>query len=97
MKITRKDIVIFIAELAICTLALILAGCCTSKVTLPDGTEFIHQPFLFQSTANKVEFHYEDPNCVMWVIANDPNRSVSPGKLNIIEPRTGITAGLEAK
>ena len=79
----------------------ILTGCSTTKWKFPDGSEFLHQPFWFQAKAKKVDCYYErtDPNgtgYVFWLIVDDPNRSVNPGRLKLIEPRTKIEGTLTA-
>ena len=101
MKNKLKDIACIAGILASIIILIWLTGCSTSKVTLPDGTEIIHQPVFQRSAADQIEFYYKSedpngPNYTVWVGLNGSKRSVNPGKLSIIEPRTGINATLTA-
>ena len=102
MTTKTKVILEVTATLVLLFLALWAIGCSTSKVILPDGTVILHQPVFLKTTAAVVDFYYEseDPNGVsylVWLVVNDPNRSVNPGQLTIIEPRTGINATVTAE
>jgi len=85
MKTLITNIIIFLCAvtltLAILGVASILSGCTTDKITLPDGTEILHQKLFYVGTAKRAEFYYEDPNTVIWIIADDPNSRVNPGRL----------------
>ena len=78
-------------------LLLMLAGCINFKTTLPNGTEILYQRMFMETQAKKIDYYFEDPNTLIWIIANDPNSSVNPGRLIIKEPKTDIVVGLESK
>lgn len=79
-----------------------IAGCSSSKMIFPDKSILLHQSVFQEATADKYDVYYEHvyPDgsyYVLWVVINDPNRSVNPGQFTIIEPRTGINATITAE
>ena len=102
MRYSLFEILLILGLITAIAVTLFCNGCSTTKCTFPDGTEFLHQPLWFESTAKKVDFYYEsiDPNGIgyaFWLIVDDPNRSVNPGRLKLTEPKTGINATLKAE
>lgn len=96
LKLTLMALCAIGSLILLCT-----SGCSTTKVIFPDGTEILHQPLFLKTSADVVDFFFErsEPNGLnytLWIILNDPNRSVNPGTLKIEEPYTKINATLTA-
>lgn len=63
------------------TTLILLAGCINFKTTLPNGTEILYQRVLTWTNAEKVDYWYEDSNTTIWIVVNDPNSGVIPGRV----------------
>ena len=52
-----------------------------------------------EGSADVVEVTQYDPNGVPWlkITISDPNSTVNPSSIKIIEPKTGISLGAEIK
>ncbi len=75
-------------------LLIFLFGCTTDKVTLPNGTEIIHQKLFYWGSANRVEFEFKDDDTTVTIILESPSSKVNPGRFIIKEPKTGIEVGI---
>ncbi len=64
---------------------LFLAGCTTFKTTLPNGTVILYQKGLTDTDAARAELYYEDRNILLWIVVNDPNSNIHPGRV-IVPP-----------
>jgi hypothetical protein len=82
MKTIRDIIIITLGTLALFTA---MTGCTKFRMTLPNKTEIVYEKGFMDATAKMVDFYYSDPNVTLWVVVNDPNSSVHPGKL-IVPP-----------
>jgi hypothetical protein len=91
-----RDIAIITAAALALWVTLLITGCTTDKVTLPNGTEIIHQKLFYWGSASRVEFILKDIATTVTIILENPSSKVNPGKLIIKEPKTGIEAGLES-
>jgi len=78
------------------SLMLILSGCTNLTIDLYTGTKIVYQKCFMDASAEKVDFFYQDPNVCVWLVTNDPNSEVSPGRFTIIEPNTGINITVES-
>ena len=76
---------------------LITLGCTTDKVTLPNKTEIIHQKLFYWGSANRVEFEFKDPNTTVTLLLESPSSKVSPGKLTVKDPHSGVELGIKAE
>ncbi len=91
------EIMIFWMFVFLCvSLIVFLNGCTRIRLPLPNGKVVEYDSCWKSASAKKVELYYKDPNTTIWLVINDPNSSVHPGRLNIKEPKTGIEVGLEA-
>ena len=60
-----------------------LQGCTKFKIPVSDGREIIYERGWGDAQATRLDFYYEDPNTTVWLVLNDPNASVHPGKIVI--------------
>jgi len=76
-------------------LALAISGCTHLRIDMSDGRSITYDKNFMDVSAEKIDFFLENESTVVWVIANDPNGSVTPGKLTVAEPNTGINLTAE--
>jgi hypothetical protein len=86
-------------ELTIIILCIIgvIAGCSKLKIPVSDGRYIVYEKGLIKTSAEKVVLYYKDPNTTVLIVINDPNSQVNPGRIRIVEPRTGIAGEIIAE
>jgi hypothetical protein len=72
-------------------------GCRSVRIPVSGGKEIVFDQAWIEAAAERVEFLYIDPNVTVWIVVNDPCSSVNPGRIIFVEPKTGISVGLEAE
>ena len=75
----------------------LLAGCTKLTIPVSGDKEIVYEKGWIEASAKKVDFWYEDPNVTVYIVVNDPNSSINPGRFRIVEPRSGIEVVGETK